>query len=153
MGARRDDLFKRMRLYVGVTFAFGVISYLAFAKGMPVLITPLAASTCILFAVPNSQFARPKNVILGHVISSAAGVLSNNMLGTNWLASTFCVALAVALMDVTDTMHPPAAATSLIALTTEQGYEFVFTPVGLGACVLVMAAELVKFSLREPKGQ
>lgn len=147
----RKGLFNRLRLYVGVTCGFGIISYASFAGGVPFLTAPLAASTCIIFAVPNSKFARPKNVILGHALSAAIGVLSSNCFGTNWLANAFCVALSVAVMDLTDTMHPPAAATSLLALTTHQGYAFVFRPVALGACVLVAAAEVVKLSLMYKK--
>ncbi len=150
MGKIREDIFKRLRLYVGIVAAFGFVSYLAFARALPVLIAPLAASACILFAVPHSHFARPKNVILGHVLSAAIGVFLHAAFGVHWFASALCVALAVAVMDLTDTMHPPAAATSLLALTTSQGYRFVFTPVALGACVLVLVSEFVKFTLREP---
>lgn len=150
MGKLREEIFKRLRLYVGIVVAFGFISWLAFARDIPVLIAPLAASSCILFAVPHSRFARPRNVILGHILSSAIGVLLHDIFGVHWFASALCVALSVAAMDLTDTMHPPAAATSLLALTTSQGYRFVFTPVALGACVLVLVSEFVKFTLREP---
>ena len=149
MGEMTRDLFRRLRLYVGVMLGFGLLSFLSFAGGVPILMAPLAASACILFAVPNSAFARPKNVILGHALCAAIGVICGNCLGVDWLSNTFCVGLSVALMDVTDTMHPPAAATSLLALTTDQGYRFIFTPVALGSCVLVLAVGLVKFSLKD----
>ena len=145
----RRDLSRRMRLYVGITIGFGFVSFISYHGGVPILIAPLAASTCILFAAPNSPFARPKNVILGHALSAAIGVVSNHCLGVDWLATTVCVAFAVAMMDATDTMHPPAAATSLLAFTTDQGYLFVFRPVALGACILVFASELVRFSIKE----
>ncbi|MDL2264045.1 HPP family protein [Synergistaceae bacterium OttesenSCG-928-I11] len=144
----RRDLSRRMRLYFGVTVGFGFVSFISYHSGVPILIAPLAASTCILFAAPGSPFARPRNVIFGHALSAAIGVISNHSLGENWLANTVCVAFAVAMMDATDTMHPPAAATSLLAFTTDQGYMFIFRPVALGACILVLASELVRFSIR-----
>lgn len=143
------DFFRRIRLYIGITIGFGIVSYISYHSGTPILIAPLAASTCILFAAPNSPFARPQNVILGHALSAAIGVFTYQCLGDGWLGNTACVALAVALMDVTDTMHPPAAATSLLAFTTDQGYLFIFRPVALGACVLVFASELVRFSMKK----
>lgn len=149
MGPIVRDIFRRLRLYTGVMLGFGFISFLSFAGGVPVLMASLAASTCILFAVPNSAFARPKNVILGHAIAAAIGVACGHCMGINWFSSTVCVGLSVAAMDATDTMHPPAAATSLLALATDQGYKFIFTPVALGACILVAASQLVRFSLQD----
>ena len=149
MSGMRENIFRRLRLYIGIVLAFGLISYLSFDRGIPILIAPLAASACILFAVPHSHFARPKNVILGHVLSSAIGVFVHAAFGVDWFSNALCVALAVAAMDLTDTMHPPAAATSLLALTTSQGYRFIFTPVALGACMLVLVSEFVKFTLRD----
>lgn len=137
-----------MRLYFGVTVGFGFVSFISYHSGVPILIAPLAASTCILFAAPNSPFARPRNVIFGHALSAAIGVVSNHCLAADWLGNTVCVAFAVAMMDATDTMHPPAAATSLLAFTTDQGHMFIFRPVALGACILVLASELVRFSIR-----
>ncbi len=151
MSILHDAIFRRCKLYLGVSFAFGVIAFLSFSKGMPILITPLAASTCILFSVPNSRFARPKNVVFGHIISSAIGVAAWHLFGMNWFVSACSVALAVAAMDVTDTMHPPAAATSLIAVTTAQGFDFILKPVALGAGLLVLVAELVKFSFNDAR--
>ncbi|MDR3355488.1 MAG: HPP family protein, partial [Synergistaceae bacterium] len=55
-----------------------------------------------------------------------------------------CVAIAIALMDVTDTMHPPAAATSLIALASGQGPGFILMPAASGACVIASAAFIAK---------
>ena len=149
MGKITRDLLRHLRLYVGIMLGFGLLSFLSFKSGLPILMAPLAASACILFAVPNSAFARPKNVILGHALSSAIGVVCGHCLGVDWFSNTVCVGLSVAMMDATDTMHPPAAATSLLALTTDQGWRFIFTPVALGSCVLILAAELVKFSLKD----
>lgn len=138
-----------MRLYIGITIGFGIVSYISYHGGVPILIAPLAASTCILFAAPDSKFARPKNVIFGHMLSAAVGVVSNHCLAADWIGNTICVALAVAIMDATETIHPPAAATSLLGFATDQGYSFVFRPVALGACVLVIASELVRFSIQD----
>lgn len=153
MGRLGNDLIRRTKLYLGITIGFGIVSYVSGLGNVPILIAPLAASACILFALPNGVFAQPKNVILGHALSAAIGVICYKCLGTEWYANAICVALAVALMDVTGTMHPPAAATCLLALTTEQDYLFIVRPVTLGACVLVAAAEIVKFSLGGPKAR
>lgn len=141
------NLLLRLRLYLGVSLGFGLISYASYAMGVTMLIAPLAASTCIIFAVPDSVFARPRNIVVGHMLSAAIGVICLGYLGETWVGNAVCVALCVAVMDVTGTMHPPAAATGLLAYTTNQGFDFILSPVALGACVLVFAAHLVKLSL------
>ncbi len=144
----KRDLSRRVRLYAGITAGFGFLSFVSYHGGVPILIAPLAASACILFVVPNSPFARPTNVILGHAMSAAIGVITNYCLGADWLGNTVCVVLAVAAMDATRTMHPPAAATSLLACVTDQGVLSVFRPVVLGSCVLVLVSWFVRLSMR-----
>jgi CBS-domain-containing membrane protein len=151
VGGPWEKIKKRLGLYAGVAIVIGVVSYLTYARGIPVLITPFAASTCILFAVPNSPVARPKNVILGHAMSAAIGTVAQIYLGRGWMAAAVCVTAAVAAMDATDTMHPPAAATSLQALASDEGYKFIFMPAASGACIIVLAAVVVKYIIHGPR--
>lgn len=138
-----EDVLRRIKLYIGAFIGFGAVVYISFSSNH-ILLAPLAASACILFAVPESQFARAKNVIFGHMLSAAIGVTAGSALGEHWWAAAICVTLAVAVMDVTDTMHPPAAATSLIAFATEHGYYFILSPVASDSVLLVATAYIVR---------
>jgi CBS-domain-containing membrane protein len=139
-----DRVKSGLPLYAGVTIGFGLISYLAYAGGVRMMTAPLASSACMLFAVPNSPVARAKNVIAGHSLSAAVGVAVRACAGDGWPAAVACVALAIAVMTVTDTVHPPAAATSLLALSSDRGLGSILMPVALGACVIVAAASVAK---------
>lgn len=128
---------------VGVTIGIGVVTYLTFLRGIPVLVASLAASACIIFTRPRSVVAQPRHVIGGQVLSAVIGVIIYHLWGSAWYTATLSVSLSVAFMLVTDTMHPPAAATAIIAVVTEQRWMFPLLPVGVGATILVISGVFI----------
>ena len=122
------------------------ISFLAFLdssfEGMIWLIPPFGASMVLVMAAHESPLAKPKNILLGHILSALSGVIILYLIGDNFLALGIAVALAVFVMIVTDTIHPPAGANPIIVILTGQGISFVLFPVAVGACMLVVFAYL-----------
>ena len=122
------------------------ISFLAFLdrsfEGMIWLIPPFGASMVLVMAVHESPLAKPKNILLGHILSALSGVIILYLIGDNFLALGIAVALAVFVMIVTDTIHPPAGANPIIVILTGQGISFVLFPVAVGAFMLVLFAYL-----------
>jgi len=122
------------------------ISFLAFLdssfEGMIWLIPPFGASMVLVMAVHESPLAKPKNILLGHILSALSGVIILYLIGDNFLALGIAVALAVFVMIVTDTIHPPAGANPIIVILTGQGILFVLFPVAVGAFTLVVFAYL-----------
>ena len=93
------------------------------------VIAPFGASAVLLFAAPAGPFAQPRNAIGGHLLCSVIGVLVVALLGDTPIAMGAGVALAIALMMLTDTVHPPAGADPLVAIVIGAGWQF---PVQLG---------------------
>ena len=122
------------------------ISFLAFLdrsfEGMIWLIPPFGASMVLVMAVHESPLAKPKNILLGHILSALSGIIILYLIGDNFLALGIAVALAVFVMIVTDTIHPPAGANPIIVILTGQGISFVLFPVAVGAFMLVIFAYL-----------
>lgn len=122
------------------------ISFLAFLdrsfEGMIWLIPPFGASMVLVMAVHESPLAKPKNILLGHILSALSGIIILYLIGDNFLALGIAVALAVFVMIVTDTIHPPAGANPIIVVLTGQGISFVLFPVAVGAFMLVIFAYL-----------
>jgi hypothetical protein len=122
-----------------------------------VLLTGSFGATAVLvYAAPTAPMAQPLNVVGGHMLSALVGVSIQKLIVVlggcaeceETIAPALAVALAIALMQVTGTLHPPGGATSLIAVVGghyvyELGYWFVLTPVGVGAATLVLVALLV----------
>ena len=120
------------------------ISFLAFLdrsfEGMIWLIPPFGASMVLVMAAHESPLAKPKNILLGHILSALSGVIILYLIGDNFLALGIAVALAVFVMIITDTIHPPAGANPIIVILTGQGISFVLFPVAVGAFMLIVFA-------------
>ena len=104
------------------------------------LIPPFGASMVLVMAVNESPLAHPKNVFFGHLISAFAGVLVFWILGYSAISLGLGVGLAIFLMMVTDTIHPPAGANPIIAIFGAKGMSFIIMPVAIGAFFIVLFA-------------
>ncbi len=85
------------------------------------ILASIGATAFILFAMPHSISAQPRNVIGGHLVGVLVGSALAAVPHTTPLAILSVYAGAVALstlvMVVTDTEHPPAAGTAMGALS------------------------------------
>jgi len=130
-------------IFSGISLGMSTITYLALAIHLPVLVASFGASACLLFCVPKAPFAQPRNIIAGHILSAAVGVAFQNILGCTWYSAALSVGGATVAMLYSRTLHPPAAATALIAVLTTQGMLFPIYPVAVGATILVAAGRVI----------
>ena len=80
-------------------------------------------------------------MLLGHFVSACIGIVINDFFGATFWSIALGVALALVLMTVTYSIHPPAGATAYIAVQTGGlgvAYMYIFNPVVLGAFILVI---------------
>ena len=125
---------------LGGTLAIGVLALCATFAATPLIIAPFGASCVLLFTVPSSPLAQPRNVIAGHMLSAAIGVAVLAILGPSPLAMAAGVGLAIAVMRITGTVHPPAGADPIVVISIAAPWWFFALPVGIGAAVLVLCA-------------
>ena len=118
-------------------------------RDLSLLIGSFGASAVLLYGAVRSPLAQPRNLIGGHVLSAIVGVSAQLWLGgTPWLAAAVAVSVAIAIMHLTRTLHPPGGATALIAViggdsVHQLGYLYVLLPAALGAGVMLVIALLV----------
>ena len=106
------------------------------------LIPPFGARLVLVMAVHDSPLAKPRNVFFGHVFSASSGVLMFYFLGGTPLSISLGVSLAIFIMLITKTTHPPAGANPVIAILGAKSFEFVIMPVAIGASFIVIFALL-----------
>ncbi len=121
----------------------GLVVLLSIYYNLPLLLPSFGASAVLLYAACNVPMAQPRNVIGGHVVSALVGVTVYQLFGNQWWSITLGVTLAILVMMVTYTLHPPGGATAFMAVYYEQGFGFILSPVGFGALCLVLIAVLV----------
>lgn len=141
-------LFPALRAGIGAAVALGLLALLS-SSSLPLLMAPFGASCAILFALPASPLARARNVIGGHLLTAAAGMLVLVLLGNGPLALGLAGGLGIALMVATDSLHPPAGANPLLVMLAPAAlpWSFLLTPVLSGAVLLVVAARLYHHGL------
>lgn len=127
---------------LGCFCGIGICSYLSKTYDLALLAPSFGASAVLLYAAPNVALAQPRNVIFGHMISAFFGILCQQLFGAGWFGITMGVTVAIVMMAVTDTLHPPGGATALVAVISQAKWSFIFMPIGLGAVILVLVALL-----------
>ena len=149
---RRDDL-KRYALQCGLAGLVVLILLLVLdAVTQTVLIASLGASAFIAFAVPRSPHSGPRNMIGGYVVGIFAGIVmsaSHDYLQAagGWdhaamvLFGALAISLAMFVMVVTRTEHPPAASLALGLVLND--WSFVTLLVVLGGVIILSIAKRI----------
>ena len=125
----------------GAFLCISILAYLnSFDESNLWLIPPFGASMVLVMAVHESPLAHPKNILFGHILAALSGVLIFSLLGSSFISLGLAVGLAIFLMMVTKTVHPPAGANPIIAILGAKGIGFILMPVALGASFIVLFA-------------
>lgn len=122
---------------LGGALTIGLLASITASGAVPLLIAPFGASCVLVFGVPASPFARPRNVIGGHLVTALMGLASVSLFGPGPIGIAIGVGLAIAAMMVTDTVHPPAGANPIVVALTHAGWAFLAAPVLIGAAAIV----------------
>lgn len=125
---------------LGGMIAISLLALLTSFAGVPALMAPLGASCFLIFAAPESPFAQPRNVVGGHLVSTAVGLLALAVAGPEWWVMGIAVGLSIVAMQITRTGHPPAGADPLVVLLVRPDWAFLATPVLVGALAVVGTA-------------
>jgi CBS-domain-containing membrane protein len=126
--------------FFGALIAIGAVSWLSMLSGVPWLMAPFGASCVLAFGVPDSPLAQPRNIVGGHVVATLVGLIALYVLGDAWWVGGVAVGLALALMQITRTVHAPAGANPLVVITAHAPFSFLFSPVLIGSIVIVVIA-------------
>lgn len=139
--------------WLGAVLGIGLLAWLGArwfsAHDLPFLIGSFGASAVLVYGAPRSPLAQPRNLVGGHLLSALVGVLCWQLFAPwPWLAQALAVSLAIALMHLTRTLHPPGGATALIATLGSPeiqalGFWYVLMPATLGPLLLLLVGLVV----------
>lgn len=125
---------------LGGALAIWCLATLTQSLEQALLIAPFGASCVLLFALPSSPLAQPRNVIGGHFLSALVGILVLTFIGDGILACGIGVGCAIATMQLTGTVHPPAGGNPLVVIVAGASWSFLVLPILAGTIVLVLVA-------------
>ncbi|PWB80287.1 MAG: HPP family protein [Methylocystaceae bacterium] len=119
---------------------FALISLLGELGGhleQPLLLGSFGASCVLVFGFPELPFSQPRNVIIGHALSSFIGLGCLTLFGPTPWAMAGAVGMAIMLMMGTQTVHPPAGSNPVIIFLTQPSWAFLFAPTLVGAVLII----------------
>lgn len=125
---------------LGSALGVGLLGYLSEITTFIMLMAPFGATCVLLFATPASPVSQPINVVGGHVMCAAIGLIMHFIFPASFVAEGLSVGVAVSAMMLTRLIHPPAGATALVAYLTATNWWFVLFPVAVGSIALVIVA-------------
>jgi CBS domain-containing membrane protein len=136
--------------FLGIYAVYLLNSFLNIAESDNLyMVGSFGASAVLIYGAPSADFSQPRNFVGGHLVSALSGVLIQQLLaGDVALAGALAVSLAVAGMHITRTLHPPGGATASIAVIGgagihELGFGYIYSPVLVGALIMLVVALIV----------
>lgn len=142
MRGPRQEMSLRYALWSFISGVVGIaaIAEIASLGGHPLLIGSFGSSAVLLFGAAESPLAQPRNLVGGHLVSAAVAVAMVAIFGSTPLSMAVGVGVAIFVMNLTHTTHPPGGATALIGIQGAVGPLFILVPVLLGAGILLLVA-------------
>ena len=136
--------------FIGVFIGISLVALLEtrYPSGWLLTIGSFGATAVLLYALPGSALAQPRNLFGGHLVSAVAGIIVYHYITPEpFPAAPLAVAGAIALMQLTRTLHPPGGATALIAVIGPQtvhdlGWGYL-VPVMTGITLMFLTALVV----------
>lgn len=126
--------------WCGGFIAISALALLTKVTDHPLLLGSFGASCVLVFGFPDSPFSQPRNVIGGHFLSSLTGLIFIAAFGVTWWSTALALATAIAVMQITRTVHPPAGSNPVIIMLTHATWPFLLNPTLYGALILLAVA-------------
>lgn len=115
--------------YVGSFLGIAALAYLSVSTQYPLIAAPFGAAAVLVFAVPSSPLAQPRNLIFGNLIGGLVSIIMVTLFGVEPWVMALSVATAIKLMQLTKTLHPPGGAVAF-----SWGYESCKMGISVYAC-------------------
>ena len=114
------------------------------------LIASFGSTMVLLYGYPESPFAQPKNIIVGHFLTSLVGIIFLNFVHLPiFINIPIAVGFGVMLMILFKVTHPPAGGNPIIVIIGSVSYDYLLTPVIVGSIVVILFGVIInKFILK-----
>jgi CBS-domain-containing membrane protein len=126
--------------WLGGFLTIALVTRLTDVFSTSLLLGSFGASCVLVFGYPDVPFSQPRNVIIGHFLSSLVGLVFLKVFGYQWWSVALALGTAIALMMLTRTVHPPAGSNPVIIFLTHPSWQFLLFPTLVGTIIIVLIA-------------
>ena len=123
----------------------GVLTILTYKTSYGIfLIASFGSTMVLLYGYPESPFAQPKNIILGHFLTALIGIIFLNFVPLPiFLNIPVAVGFGVMFMILLKVTHPPAGGNPIIVIIGSVSFDYLLTPVLIGSIIVVMFGVII----------
>ena len=123
----------------------GVLTVLTYKTTYGIfLIASFGSTMVLLYGYPESPFAQPKNIILGHFLTALIGIIFLNFVPLPiFLNIPVAVGFGVMFMILLKVTHPPAGGNPIIVIIGSVSFDYLLTPVLIGSIIVVLFGVII----------
>lgn len=118
-----------------------VLALVEMLSNQRLLFASLASSAFLIYLDPEHGMNGVRTLVLAQMTAAVVGLLSYSVLGPGYLSAGVAMLLAIGLLIVLDTMHPPAVSTALsfgLRAGEESNIMLFGLAVGITAALVIM---------------
>ena len=127
------------------TITIGFLTVLTYKTSYGIfLIASFGSTMVLLYGYPESPFAQPKNIILGHFLTAFIGIIFLNFVPLPiFLNIPLAVGFGVMFMILFKVTHPPAGGNPIIVIIGSVSFDYLLTPVLIGSIIVVLFGVII----------
>ena len=136
----KDKIIKSFLALIFTTITIGILTLLTYKTNFGLfLIASFGSSMVLLYGYPESPFAKPKNILFGHLVTSAIGILFYNFIPLPiYISIPLAVGIGVGLMILLNVTHPPAGGNPIIVILGSVSFDYLFSPILTGCLIIIV---------------
>jgi len=129
---------------IGSAITIGILGYITYQSILSDinyglwLFASFGSTVVIVFGYPNNEFAQPKNIFFGHLLTSFVGVIFLTLFEVNFITISIAVGISVMLMIAFKITHPPAGGNPIAVMLGGVSFQFLIFPVMVGAITIII---------------
>ena len=118
----------------------GALTLLTYKTELGVfLIASFGSSMVLLYGYPENQFAQPKNIFFGHLLTSVVGIVFLFFTAVpTFIIIPLAVGLGVSLMILFKVTHPPAGGNPIIIIIGSVSIDYLISPIITGSIIIIV---------------
>ncbi|KAB2575276.1 Transmembrane protein [Lasiodiplodia hormozganensis] len=150
-------LWSFVAAFCGLSVLQAIFNYSNYfkARHVPGIIASYGASAVLVYGVPQAPLSQPRALIGGHFLSALVGICVTKLFSLmpsdskfeslRWLAASLSTAIAIVVMQITETTHPPAGATALLPAVDEDiwNLSWYYLPIVLLSSTMILLVGIV----------
>ena len=148
----KDKIYKSLLAAFFSTITIGILTLLTYKTNFGLfLIASFGSSMVLLYGYPESPFAKPKNILFGHLVTSAIGILFYNYIPLPiYILIPLAVGFGVGLMIFLNVTHPPAGGNPIIVIMGSVSIDYILNPIITGSIIILIFGIIInRFILKK----